>query len=468
MNNLDRLTDPVQDISTWGDNIRFDNFCTHSKFLKRERKRRRRRTLNPEIRAIGFWNRSIFYLNLVDHQCDEDNISQLKFNALWESNYRQDSLLVFSTGRTPAVYKRLKKDKPMLTPDITIMSVGTEIAYGESMIPDNDWEQFLNQNWDKSIVTEETDKFPELTYQSEADQRQYKVSFFVDKDKANGVIKALSERLKNRGLDIKIVFSGGEALDVLPKRGGKGEALAYLLKKFGHGKQPCNTLVCGDSGNDAELFGVPDVFGVMVGNAMEELLQWREENAKNNPNIIHATERCAAGIIQAIGHFKLGPNLSPRDVLDFSKSSLEITNPGHEIVKFYLFYERWRRAEIAEPERHIENLKEIFYPSGVLVSPSGQEHLLHDYLDQMTKFYGNKKGKQFRVWVDRVTSTQIGSDTWSVKFDKWELSDDGPKGCTSTVLLSSKVSTSDGFVWMHMHHTWLTGLGATDQTYLLF
>ncbi|KAI3859820.1 hypothetical protein MKW92_048346, partial [Papaver armeniacum] len=265
-------------------------------------------------------------LTMVDHQCDEDNISQLRFNALWESNYHHDSLLVFSTARTPAVYKRLKKDKPILTPDITIMSVGTEIAYGESMIPDSDWEHLM---------------------QSEADQRQYKVSFFVDKDKANGVIKALSERLKNRGLDIKIVFSGGEALDVLPKCGGKGEALAYILKKFGHGKQPCSALVCGDSGNDAELFGVPNVFGVMrVGNAMEELLQWREENAKNNPNIIHATERCAA--IQAIGHFKLGPNLSPRDVLDFSNSSLEITNPGHKIVKLYLFYERRRRAEIAD------------------------------------------------------------------------------------------------------------------------
>ncbi|KAI3877268.1 hypothetical protein MKX03_016072 [Papaver bracteatum] len=175
-------------------------------------------------------------LTMVYHQCDEDNISQLRFNAWWESNYRHDSLLVFSTGRTPAVYKRLKKDKPMLTPDITIMSVGTM--------------QFLNQKWDKSIVKEETDKFPELTYQSEADQRQYKVSFFVDKDKANGVIKALSEHLKNRGLDIKIVSNGGKDLDVLPKCGGKGEALSYLLKKVGYGKQPCNTLVCGDSGNE--------------------------------------------------------------------------------------------------------------------------------------------------------------------------------------------------------------------------
>lgn len=31
-------------------------------------------------------------------------------------------------------------------------------------------------------------------------------------------------------------------------------------------------------------------------------------------------------------------------------------------------------------------------------------------------------GKSFRVWVDRVTPSQIGSDTWVVKFDKWELS----------------------------------------------
>lgn len=53
----------------------------------------------------------------------------------------------------------------MLNPDITIMSVGTEITYGDAMVPDNGWEQFLNQKWDKDVVREETSKFPELKLQ---------------------------------------------------------------------------------------------------------------------------------------------------------------------------------------------------------------------------------------------------------------------------------------------------------------
>ena len=107
-------------------------------------------------------------------------------------------------------------------------------------------------------------------------------------------------------------------------------------------------------------------FIVQVSNAQEELLQWYAENAKDNAKIIHATERCAAGIIQAIGHFKLGPSVSPRDV-DFPYAKDSSFKPTDAVVKFYVLYEKWRRAEVSMSDSVIQYFKNItvstFLPS---------------------------------------------------------------------------------------------------------
>ncbi|KAL3731874.1 hypothetical protein ACJRO7_028696 [Eucalyptus globulus] len=408
---------------------------------------------------------------MVDH-LDPENLSLLRFNALWEAFYRDNSLLVFSTGRSPTSYKQLKIERPLLTPDVTIMSVGTEIMYGEAMVPDAEWECYLNQKWNRDIVTGETARFPELTPQPEIDQRPHKVSFYVEKDKAMKVIKDLPQCLEKYGLDVKIIYSSGIALDVLPRCAGKGQALAYLLKKFeAKGCVPSNTLVCGDSGNDAELFTVPAVHGVMVSNAQEELLEWYSENAKNDHQIIHATERCAAGIIQATGTFSLGPNVSPRDIRDSLKCTVEVCNPGHEVVKFYLFYERWRRGEVERSDHFINNLRLHFNSMGTFVHPSGIEIPFSQCIDELANSYGDQLGKQFRVWVDRVSVAQICSDTWLVKFDKCELCGKDRECRVTTVLLSSRHAKLPGeFMWIYMHQTWSDGLfsGEEDQRPRLF
>lgn len=103
-------------------------------------------------------------------------------------------------------------------------------------------------------------QFPELALQQESEQRPHKVSFNTDAgaDIGREVTQALQRSLAHEGIDAQVVYSGGRDVDILPARAGKGKALAFLLRLMeeGVGAPTQGTLVCGDSGNDADLFQV--------------------------------------------------------------------------------------------------------------------------------------------------------------------------------------------------------------------
>lgn len=61
-------------------------------------------------------------------------------------------------------------------------------------------------------------------------------------------------------------------------------------------------------------------------------------------------------------------------------------------------------------------------PSGAFIHPSGVEKSLQDCISSLRTCYGDKQGKQFRIWVDQVIPVQVGSDSWLVRFKRWELS----------------------------------------------
>lgn len=103
------------------------------------------------------------------------------------------------------------------------------------------------------------------------------------------------------------------------------------------------------------------VNSIQVGNAQEELLHWYAENAQRNPHIFRASERCASGIIQAMRHFNLQPNVSPRDkphLLDGGGHRDEYAKVAHLVVEFHLLWEKWERAEVEKSEEIFKSLKD--------------------------------------------------------------------------------------------------------------
>jgi len=253
---------------------------------------------------------------LVKHENNCRHAVLLRFNRIWQDEYSDRSLLVYSTGRSPTKYKTLQNEVPLLMPDVLVCSVGTEIFWreknGNAFRSDRDWYLLLDQGWEpekihncaRSLGTDA------LTLQEESEQRPHKISFNVESQHGPSGCQSLVERLqgslKEQGIQAQVIFSGGKDLDILPVHAGKGNGLAYVLNELkGWNCYPSHgVLVAGDSGNDIDLFKVDGVMGCIVSNAMPELVKWAKEHGEQH-NIYKATEECASGIIEALDHFEV-------------------------------------------------------------------------------------------------------------------------------------------------------------------
>lgn len=65
----------------------------------------------------------------VDHK-DENSDSLRRFSSLWDDKYVKDSLLVYSTGRSPSLYLELKAQKPLRTPGTSLVPCEAIPCYG--------------------------------------------------------------------------------------------------------------------------------------------------------------------------------------------------------------------------------------------------------------------------------------------------------------------------------------------------
>lgn len=231
----------------------------------------------------------------------DDQAMNKLFQQLELHRQQHGTKIVYSTGRSPALYQELKADKKLLEPDILVCSVGTEIYHHGSDTPDATWSEKLSSAWDRERVVEISAAFTELKPQPESEQRRFKVSYFLEEKIAGKVLPELKSRLFQEGLDLQVIYSGGEDLDILPRNANKGTAMTFVREYLAI--DVAQTVASGDSGNDIALFADKKEKGIIVGNAKSELLAWHETNP--NPNRYLAKASYAAGIAEGLQHFGL-------------------------------------------------------------------------------------------------------------------------------------------------------------------
>ena len=207
--------------------------------------------------------------------------------------------IVYATGRSRQLYHELAIEKNLLEPDILVLSVGTEIYHQGQQNPDPQWIEKLSHQWNREQIVATTAHYADLIPQPESEQQPFKVSFYLSEATSQEVLPRLENQLKQQQLSIRLIYSSGQDLDIIPGVASKGAAVTFLQQQLEI--QPDRTVVCGDSGNDIALFEAGKDKGIIVGNAQSELVQWHHTNP--HPNRYFAQSSCAGGILEGLKHF---------------------------------------------------------------------------------------------------------------------------------------------------------------------
>jgi len=240
------------------------------------------------------------FITDLDHTLvgDDKAYAQLQ-SQLNQHRQEYGTKIVYATGRSPVLYQELQAEKNLSTPDALILSVGTEIYLNGSDTPDTNWAEKLNLGWHRQQILEITEDFTELVQQPESEQRPFKVSFFLNQAAAEQTLPQLELAFSTQSLEVKLIYSSGVDLDIVPRASDKGQAMQFLRQQWKF--VPEQTVVCGDSGNDIALFAVGNERGIIVGNARPELLEWY--NAHPAEHRYRAKYNCAGGIMEGLKHF---------------------------------------------------------------------------------------------------------------------------------------------------------------------
>jgi len=231
--------------------------------------------------------------------------SALRFIEVWQQLPGAGRpLLCFATGRTVEDVHALVRNGRAPEPDVVIGSMGTELWLRERPELSQAFVDTLRASrWSRDVVDEIVRALPGVRVQPDTFQGPHKSSWFLDGAPA-ALLDELSRTLAERGVEALVVYSQGHFLDVLPKPAGKAGALTWVCERLQIGLD--DVLVAGDSGNDASMFLLDGVRGIVVENAAPELLATVVGRPVFRSSGVHAE-----GLIQGLAHYGIIESVPP-------------------------------------------------------------------------------------------------------------------------------------------------------------
>ncbi len=219
-------------------------------------------------------------------------------NELKQWIYKNDSDIGFglASGRNLELVRKAISEYDLPEPDILICSAGSEIFYVPDYEPDKGWESHISYLWKRNEIEKLLANFPKMKLQEPAAQREFKLSYYVNKDFSDDDLNAIYKLLHENKLRAKLLLTESRFLDILPFRASKGNAIRFLSNKW---QTPVEKfLTAGNSGNDIDMLK-GRVKGIVVANHSPEMA-----SLKNLKDIYFARKNLSEGVLEGLTYYE--------------------------------------------------------------------------------------------------------------------------------------------------------------------
>ena len=130
-------------------------------------------------------------------------------------------------------------------------------------------------------------------------------------------------------------------------------------------------------------------------------------------------------------------------------------NAEKEVVELHQFFQDWFNGVIPNGDEQFDRFADVMADSFGMVPPNGRFVSRAPLLEGLRGSYGRSQQSPGRIWIENFVTRQTEHGWLLATYEEWQSFDDKTTSRLSTVLLQENESAPNGFIWLHVHETWL-------------